>query len=60
MKTKNSYRTLPLAEGTIDVLEAQKKKTGGSPRVFPSLTGGAISPNSVGNMLPGAGTGRDA
>ena len=48
---------MPLAEGTIGVLEAQKKKTESSPRVFPSLTGGPISPNSVGNMLPGAATG---
>ena len=47
LKTKNAYRTLPLAEDTIGVLEAQKKKTGNSPWVFPSPTGGPISPDSV-------------
>lgn len=51
LKTKNTYRTLPLAEDTIDVLEAQRKKTGGSPWVFPSPTGGPISPDSVLHML---------
>ena len=51
LKTKNAYRTLPLAEDTIDVLKAQKKKTGASPWVFPSPTGGPISPDSVLHML---------
>ena len=51
LKTKNTYRTLPLAEDTIDVLKAQRKKTGGSPWVFPSPTGGPISPGSVLHML---------
>ena len=51
LKTKNAYRTLPLAEDTIDVLEAQRKKTGDSPWVFPSPTGGPISPDSVLHML---------
>ena len=51
LKTKNAYRTLPLAEDTIDVLEAQRKKTGSSPWVFPSPTGGPISPDSVLHML---------
>ena len=51
LKTKNAYRTLPLAADTIDVLEAQKKKAEDSPWVFPSPTGGPISPDSVLHML---------
>ena len=51
LKTKNAYRTLPLAENTIGVLEAQRKKTGRNPWVFPSPTGGPISPDSVLHML---------
>ena len=51
LKTKNAYRTLPLAEDTIDVLETQRKKTGKSPWVFPSPAGGPISPDSVLHML---------
>ena len=51
LKTKNAYRTLPLAEDTIGVLKAQRKKTGDSPWVFPSPTGGPISPDSVMHML---------
>ena len=50
-KTKNAYRTLPLAEDTIGVLKAQKQKTGDSPWVFPSPTGRPISPDSVLHML---------
>ena len=48
---KHAYRTLPLAEDTIGVLEAQRKKTGSSQWVFPSTTGGPISPDSVLHML---------
>ena len=51
LKTKNAYRTLPLAEDTIGVLKAQRKKTGESPWVFPSSTGGPIAPDSVLHML---------
>ena len=51
LKTKNAYRTLPLAEDTISVLEAQRKKAGDSPWVFPSPTGDPISPDSVLHML---------
>ncbi len=51
LKTKNSYRTLPLADGTVAVLTEQKKKAGNSPWVFPSPTGGPISPDSVLHML---------
>ena len=36
LKTKNAYRTLPLAEDTIAVLKQQRKKVGNSPWVFPS------------------------
>ena len=51
LKTKNAYRTLPLAEDTVSVLLEQKKKTGSSPWVFPSPNGGPISPDSVLHML---------
>ena len=51
LKTKNAYRTLPLAEDTIQVLKQQRMKTGSSPWVFPSPTGGPISPDSVLHML---------
>ena len=43
--------TLLLAEDTIDVLKAQRKKAGGSPWAFPSPTGRPISPDSVLHML---------
>src|SRR5699024_12450371 len=51
LKTKNAYRTLPLAEDTIQVLKQQRKKVGSSPWVFPSPTGGPISQDSVLHML---------
>ena len=51
LKTKNAYRTLPLAEYTIDVLKEQREKVGSSPWVFPSPNGGPISPDSVLHML---------
>ena len=51
LKPKNAYRTLPLAQDTVDILKLQKKKVGSSPWVFPSPNGGPISPDSVGNML---------
>ena len=51
LKTKNAYRTLPLAEDTISILNEQKKKVGSSPWVFPSATGGPMSPDSVLHML---------
>ena len=51
LKTKNAYRTLPLAEDTVSILKEQKKKVGSSPWVFPSATGGPISPDSVLHML---------
>ena len=51
LKTKNAYRTLPLAKDTVDVLNQQKKKVGSSPWVFPGPTGGPMSPDSVLHML---------
>ena len=51
LKTKNAYRTLPLAADAIGILKAQKKKVGSSPWVFPSPTGGPLSPDCVNNML---------
>ena len=46
-----AYRTLSLAEDTILVLKQQRKETGSSPCVFPSPTGGPISPDNVLYML---------
>ena len=51
LKTKNAYRTLPLAEDAISVLKEQRRKVGNSPWVFPSPNGGPISPDSVLHML---------
>ena len=51
LKTKNAYRTLPLSADAVDVLKAQKNKVGSSEWVFPSPTGGPISPDSVLHML---------
>ena len=42
LKTKNAYRTLPLAKDTLDVLNQQRKKVGSSPWVFPGPTGGRM------------------
>ena len=51
LKTKNAYRTLPLSADAVGVLQEQRKKSGSSPYVFPSPTGGPISPDSVLHML---------
>ena len=51
LKTKNAYRTLPLSTEAIDVLMQQRRKTGNSEWVFPSPTGGPMSPDSVLHML---------
>ena len=40
LKTKNAYRTLPLAEDTVSVLLEQKEKAGNSPWVSRHLTAG--------------------
>ena len=50
LKTKNSYRTISLGDGAIEVLKEQEKKTDDA-YVFPSPNGGPISPDSVQNML---------
>ena len=51
LKTKNAYRTLPLSADAIDVLVQQRRKTSNSEWVFPSPTGGPMSPDSVLHML---------
>ena len=51
LKTKNAYRTLPLSVDTISVLMQQKRKSSNSEWVFPSPTGGPMSPDSVLHML---------
>ncbi len=50
LKTKNSYRRVSISPQAIEVLKIQKAKTN-SEYVFPSPTGGPISPDSVNNML---------
>lgn len=50
LKTKNSYRNIPISGDAVEILNAQKKKAAGE-YVFPSPSGGPISPDSVGNML---------
>ena len=51
LKTKNAYRTLLLSADAISVLMQQRRKTGNSEWVFPSPTGGPMSPDSVLHML---------
>lgn len=51
LKTKNAYRSIAIGPDAVAVLEQQKRKVGGSEWVFPSPTGGPISPDSVLNML---------
>ena len=51
LKTKNAFLTLPLSADAVGVLQEQRKKSGNSPYVFPSPTGGPISPDSVLHML---------
>ena len=50
LKTKNSYRILGIGEDAAEILRQQKEKVGGT-YVFPSPTGGPISPYSVLHML---------
>lgn len=50
LKTKNSYRTISVGEDAVGILKQQKEK-GHSEYVFPSPTGGPISPDSVIQML---------
>ena len=51
LKTKNSYRTISLGADAVGILKEQRMKCGGSEYVFPSPTGGPISPDSVIQML---------
>jgi integrase len=51
LKTKNSYRSIAIPPDAIEVLKVQRTKTCGSEYVFPSPTGGPISPDSVLHML---------
>lgn len=46
LKTKNAYHSLPLSADAIDVLKIQKQKVN-SEYVFPSPSGGPMSPDSV-------------
>ena len=48
---KNAYRVLPLSADAVEVLKEQRRKSGSSQYVFPSPTGGPISPDSVLHML---------
>lgn len=50
LKTKNSYRTLSIGADAVEILKEQQAKTN-SEYVFPSPTGGPISPDSILNML---------
>ena len=50
LKTKNSYRTLSIGADAAEILRQQKENVGGI-YVFPSPTGGPISPDSVLHML---------
>lgn len=50
LKTRNSYRTVSISADAIEVLKAQRTKTNDA-YVFPSPTGGPISPDSVLHML---------
>ena len=50
LKTKNSYRSVSIGQDAVQILKEQQRKTS-SQYVFPSPTGGPISPDSVLNML---------
>ncbi len=45
-KTKNSYRSVSIGQDAVEILKDQHRKTN-SEYVFPSPTGGPISPDSV-------------
>jgi integrase len=52
LKTKNSYRNISLGQDAVEILTEQKRKLNGtSDYVFPSPSGGPISPDSVLHML---------
>lgn len=50
LKTKNSYRSVSIGQDAVEILKEQREKTN-SEYVFPSPTGGPISPDSVLHML---------
>ncbi len=50
LKTKNSYRSVSIGQDAVQILKDQQRKTN-SEYVFPSPTGGPISPDSVLKML---------
>ena len=50
LKTKNSYRSVSIGHDAVEILKEQRRKTN-SEYVFPSSTGGPISPDSVLHML---------
>ena len=50
LETKNSYRSVSIGQDAVEILKEQRSKTN-SEYVFPSPTGGPISPDSVLHML---------
>lgn len=50
LKTKNSYRNISIGADAVQILKDQRRKNN-SEYVFPSPTGGPISPDSVLHML---------
>ena len=50
LKTKNSYRNIAIGTDTVELLRQMKQRLT-SEYVFPSPTGGPISPDSVIQML---------
>ena len=52
LKTKNAYRNISIGADAVGILREKKKQDGGcSEYVFPSPTGGPMSPDSVLKML---------
>lgn len=52
LKTKNSYRVVTIGDETVKLLKGKKTVDAGrSEYIFPSPTGGPISPDSVNKML---------
>ncbi|MFG6353737.1 MAG: site-specific integrase, partial [Oscillospiraceae bacterium] len=50
LKTKNSYRSVSIGQDAVQILKEQQRKAS-SQYVFPSPTGGPISPDSILDML---------
>ena len=50
LKTKNAYRTISIGPDAVEMLKGMKENKA-SDYVFPSPTGGPISPDSIMNML---------